>query len=491
MNSLLISWIGTTDLKAMSGEEQAGIGPIAQAVSADSFSSIILLSDYPEDRVVSFIEWLQPFTESAISYKLFELSSPTNYEDIFYAASKTLEAVTTEHDNTATITIHLSPGTPAMAAVWVLLAKTKHPARLIESSKQYGVKEAIIPFDISVDFIPGLISAKDNTIERIAAGLPDTESVFEDIVHRSGVMKRVILKARQAAIHSVPILLEGESGTGKELFARAIHKASPRKDQPFITINCGAIPTELIESELFGYEKGSFSGATERRIGHFEAADRGTIFLDEIGELPLDMQVRLLRVLQEGEIKRIGATAPRNVDVRAIAATNRTLIEEVGKGAFREDLFYRLAVAVIKLPPLRERTGDVSLLIDHFMKQICSKDNAALGGSLKKLSAKGRNILLNHTWPGNVRELLNTITRAIVWSTEASLSERDIRESMLLAPQSKKHQDNVLDYQLSEGFKLDSVIDEIKVHYIKKALEETHGNKRNAAKLLGLPTTRL
>ena len=197
--------------------------------------------------------------------------------------------------------------------------------------------------------------------------MPDEAPEFNDIIHRSEVMQRVILKARRIAPRSIPVLIEGESGTGKELFARAIHDASPRKEKPFVAINCGAIPAELVESELFGHEKGAFTGANTARAGHFEAAHQGTIFLDEIGELPKGMQVKLLRTVQEGEVKRIGATQARKVDIRIIAATNRNLIDEVAAGNFREDLFYRLAVAVIKLPPLRERAGDVSLLIDHFL----------------------------------------------------------------------------------------------------------------------------
>ena len=183
-------------------------------------------------------------------------------------------------------------------------------------------------------------------------------------------MAHLVERAQRVALRNVPVLLEGESGTGKELFARAIHRDSPRRDQPFIPVNCGAIPQALVESELFGHEKGTFTGANAQRKGHFESANGGTIFLDEIGELPKDMQVRLLRVLQEGEVVRLGASKPINVDVRIVAATNRTLIEEVGEGRFREDLFYRIAVAYLKLPPLRDRPGDLGLLIDHLIDQI-------------------------------------------------------------------------------------------------------------------------
>jgi len=194
------------------------------------------------------------------------------------------------------------------------LAKTRFPAELIESSQEYGVVSVSVPFDISADFIPDLLRRPDRKLEKLAASLSIEAPEFENIIYRSDVMKRIILKARRVAPRSIPVLIEGESGTGKELLARAIHKASPRMNKAFIAINCGAIPAELMESELFGHEKGSFTGAIRDRPGYFEAAEGGTLFLDEIGELPKKMQVKLLRVLQENEIKRIGAITTKKVD---------------------------------------------------------------------------------------------------------------------------------------------------------------------------------
>ena len=182
-------------------------------------------------------------------------------------------------------------------------------------------------------------------------------------------MARLIQRARRVAVRNVPVLIEGESGTGKEMLARAIHRASPRGSRTFIAVNCGAIPDQLIESELFGHEKGAFTDAKEVRKGYFEAAEGSTLFLDELGELPGPAQVKLLRAIQEGEVVRLGSTKPLKIDVRIIAATNRTLTEETAAGRFRDDLFYRLAVAVLKIPPLRERTGDLSLLVDHLVDQ--------------------------------------------------------------------------------------------------------------------------
>ncbi|MBU1102462.1 sigma 54-interacting transcriptional regulator, partial [Patescibacteria group bacterium] len=351
-----------------------------------------------------------------------------------------------------------------MAAVWILLAKTRFPAELIESSREHGVRTASVPFDISVDFIPDLLRKQDQTLERLAAGLPVEAPEFDDIIHRSEVMQRVVIKARRIAPRSIPVLIEGESGTGKELFARAIHDASPRRDKPFVTINCGAIPSELVESELFGHEKGAFTGAATARIGHFEAAHTGTIFLDEIGELPKEMQVKLLRTLQEGEVKRIGATTTRKVDVRIIAATNRNLIDEVATGSFREDLFYRIAVALIKLPPLREREGDVSLLIDQFIDRINRESSKEPGYKQKKISVSARNLLLLHSWPGNVRELQNTLTRAAVWSLDEELGEEDIREALLPVPSSSKGKDTIFNQPLDQGIDLPEIINTVAVH---------------------------
>jgi transcriptional regulator with PAS, ATPase and Fis domain len=372
-----------------------------------------------------------------------------------------------------------------MAAVWILLGKTLFPAELIESSKEFGVRTAVVPFDISADFIPYLLKKPDQTIERLASGLPVEAPEFYDIIHRSEVMQRVVLKARRVAPRSIPVLIEGESGTGKELLARAIHATSPRKNKSFIAINCGAIPKELVESEFFGNEKGAFTGAFAARIGYFEAAHKGTIFLDEIGELPQEMQVKLLRTIQEGEVRRIGANQARKVDVRMIAATNKNLIEKVATSEFREDLFFRLAVGVIKIPPLRKRPGDIGLLIDTFMERINSENRNEPGYKHKKISASAKNIMIKHSWPGNVRELQNTLTRAAVWSVDEEISQADIQESLLPIP-FIRNEKGVLNQSLENGVDLPEILKKVAVHYLERALIETRGNKTRTAKILGL-----
>ena len=485
---ILFCWLGATDLKAASGLTDVGLGPVAQAVLDRTFTEIVLLNNWERSSAEGYINWLRKQTESKVLLRLVQLSSPTNFGEIYQAASASIAEKIQEYGPQADFIFHLSPGTPAMAAVWILLAKTRFPAELIESSKEHGVRTASVPFDISADFVPDLLRKPDQTLERLAAGLPAVSPEFDDIIHRSEVMQRVVLKARRIAPRSIPVLIEGESGTGKELFARAIHDASPRKDKPFVAINCGAIPSELVESELFGHEKGAFTGASSARKGHFEAANTGTIFLDEIGELPKEMQVKLLRTVQEGEVRRIGATQPRKVDVRIIAATNRNLIDEIATGSFREDLFYRLAVAVIKLPPLREREGDLSLLVDQFLEKINRESGNEPGYKQKKISAAARNLLLMHSWPGNVRELQNTLTRAAVWSVDEELGEDDIREALLPVPASVKGSEKILNQPLGEGINLPGIIKTVAVHYLERGLAETHGNKTKTAEILGLPS---
>jgi DNA-binding NtrC family response regulator len=233
---------------------------------------------------------------------------------------------------------------------------------------------------------------------------------FEDLIARSPEMRQVIRLGQRAAQSNIPILIEGESGVGKELIARAIQGSSERVGRPFVTVNCGAIPENLVESILFGHEKGSFTGATDKHLGKFQEADGGTLFLDEIGELRLDMQVKLLRALQEGEIDPVGGKRPVKVDVRIISATNRDLAELTREGQFREDLYYRLNVFPVFVPPLRQRREDVPALARHFITRFAAEENKAVAG----LTVEASDLIADFSWPGNVRQLENTIFRAVV-----------------------------------------------------------------------------
>jgi transcriptional regulator with GAF, ATPase, and Fis domain len=485
MQNLLIAWIGSTDLRAAEKESGVGFGPIAQALDSISFDHAYFLNNFPPKEVSQFIAWIGSRSSVPFSVKNFNLTSPTNFGEIYQSAVAVIEEVLHKHGNESRLTFHLSPGTPAMAAAWILLAKTRYPAELIESSREQGVKTVSIPFDISADFIPSLLKKADERLERLSAGLPPEAPEFDQIVHRSPVMKQIVAMARRIALRSVAVLIEGESGTGKELLARAIHRASPRKDKPFIAVNCGAIPAELVESEFFGHKKGAFTGAVQDRKGCFESADGGTLFLDEIGELPLPAQVKILRVIQEKELTRVGETRPITVDVRIIAATNRNLMHEVSGGRFRADLYYRLAVAVLLLPPLRERECDISLLIDHFLDQINKESKDEPGYVNKKFSPSARNIMLSYPWPGNARELFNVIHRAAIWFSGGQISEDDLREMLLPIQQPETLAPQPL--SLGKGVNLPEILANTAREYLTLGLRETGGNKTRAAKLLGLP----
>jgi DNA-binding NtrC family response regulator len=481
--SILLAWLGNTDLRAAEGSQPEESGPILGAIRAFSYSQLHLLSDHDPRKTRTYIQWLGGQTSLPVVLHPVELSSPTHFEEIYRAASAALQAVR-DAAPAEPLTFHLSPGTPAMAAVWMLLAKTRYPAALIESSREQGVKPVHIPFELAAEFTPAPDRQADAALTRLMQGLPPEAPAFSAIVHRCPAMRRTVAMAQRLAVREVPVLIQGESGTGKELFARAIHQASARNGKAFVAVNCGAIPQELVDAELFGHEKGAFTGASAARAGYFEAADGGTLFLDEIGELPLASQVRLLRVLQEREVTRVGATKPKAIDLRVIAASNRVLPEEIRAGRFREDLFHRLAVGVLLLPPLRQREGDVSLLIDTLLANINTEAAAQPDYEHKNLDVAARNLLFQQPWPGNVRELHNTLLRASIWASGDSITRQDVAESLALtvAPE----HETVLGRSLEQGVSLPDILADVARHYLERAMAQTHGNKSESARLLGL-----
>lgn len=482
----LISWIGVTDLRASRGELHDGMGPIANAATKREFAEIHLLSDHKAADAKAFVKWLKQESGVTASIWPIKLSGPTRFDEIYEGATgvlRELEADGVDRHRT----FHVSPGTPAMGAVWVLLAKTQFPAELIESSKEEGVRTISIPFEIAADYIPKRDIEGDEEIQRLTQGLPPEAPEFTEIIHRCQAMKTVIAQARRVAIEDVPLLIQGESGTGKELFARAIHASGSRVEGPFIEVNCGAIPAELVESELFGHRKGAFTGATENKTGYLESADGGSLFLDEIGELPLAAQVKLLRALQEKKITRVGETKAKKVDFRVIAATNRILLDEVAGERFREDLFHRLAVGVLNLPPLRERPNDLNLLIDHFLDRINADREKTPGWEHKKLSPGARNLLNQHPWPGNIRELSNTLCRAAIWSGGTSIGTEQIRNALFPIKRPLPGYDSVLNRNLGNDLDLPDLLAEVARHYLARAYQEAEGNKSAACQLVGLP----
>jgi two-component system response regulator AtoC len=302
------------------------------------------------------------------------------------------------------------------------------------------------------------------------------EHQFEQILAKSQAMQDIFRTIAKIAEFKTTVLISGESGTGKELVARALHQRGSRRAGSFVAVNCGAIPENLLESELFGHRKGAFTDASSDRRGLFEEADGGTLFLDEIGELPLSLQVKLLRVLQDETIRRLGDTRDTKVDTRIVAATHRDLAAEVKAGRFREDLFYRLNVLPIVVPPLRSRREDIALLIDHFV----ARNNARLGTAIRGVDPEARRILMEYSWPGNVRELENTIERAMV------LCEGDLFVAADLPERIREARDPV-QVQLASGElsikKTTRVIEET---LIRRALQKTKGNRTRAAEVLEL-----
>jgi len=299
---------------------------------------------------------------------------------------------------------------------------------------------------------------------------------FDEIVSTSHAMEEVLSMAGRVAASSATVLLRGESGTGKELIAKAVHYQSPRANFPLIKVNCAALPETLLESELFGHEKGAFSGATARRIGRFEAADKGTLFLDEIGELAPGMQVKLLRVLQEHEFERLGGNLTIKTDVRIIAATNRNIEQAIKAGTFREDLYYRLNVVPVVIPPLRERKEDIPALLDHFIKTFSEENKKAITG----VALEARDLLMRYSYPGNVRELENIVERSVVLAKRKIITTADLPLHVRTASSEGELRGQTL------AGSLNATLDTVERGLILGALKESGSNQTRAAEMLGI-----
>lgn len=306
----------------------------------------------------------------------------------------------------------------------------------------------------------------------------ELKSKYDNIVGSSKIMQEIIALIERVAHSNASVMITGESGTGKEVAAVAIHQNSPRHNKPFVPVNCAALPEQLLESELFGHERGAFTGAIARKLGRFELADKGTILLDEIAEMPLNMQAKLLRVLQERSFERVGGTESLSVDVRVIAATNRPINETIKKGQFREDLFYRLNVINIHLPPLRERIEDIPLLAKHYVKKISHTYK------IENISPKAMELLCNYCWPGNIRELQNVIERAAIICHDSIIQAKHLPHEIYA--ESKSTSNLIVDFP-DQGLSLEEVEKEL----ILKALTKSDGNQTKAAQLLGITRSAL
>ncbi|HTP65341.1 MAG TPA: sigma-54 dependent transcriptional regulator [Geobacteraceae bacterium] len=371
----------------------------------------------------------------------------------------------------------------------------------VEAMKRGAYDYITKPFDLDViDAIVEKVSrARDMTtqVSLLKEELKDRYQLEKNIVGNSPAMRDIYKVIGKVAPSDVTVLIQGESGTGKELIARAIHFNSRRLGKPFVALNCAAIPKELLESELFGFEKGAFTGAVERKLGKFEQANGGTIFLDEIGDMPLDLQSKILRVLQEKEITRTGGNQNIPVDLRIVAATNQDLEEKVKNKSFREDLFYRLNVVPIRMVPLREREEDVPLLVDYFLAKTC----AELDIPVKRCDNDAYQLLTQYSWPGNVRELENTIKRAVILSSDPLLTTSDfpglrLQSEGVKAPSQELSLEGLVDIKLRNCFsnmdKMESgdvyamVLEQVERPLIRFVLEKSRWNQVRAAEILGI-----
>jgi len=366
----------------------------------------------------------------------------------------------------------------------VILATAVHDVRTAVAAMRLGAYDYLVkPFD--VDDINLLVqrALEKRALERevlclrsaLAPSAWQSAHAFEGIVGRHPEMVRIYQLITQIAETPTTVLITGESGTGKELVARAIHQRSPRHDQPFVAVNVAAIPDTLIESELFGHERGAFTGAHARKLGKFELAHGGTVFLDEIGSLRLDLQTRLLRVLQEREVDRVGGVRPVPVDVRVLAASNVNLRQAVRQRTFRDDLFYRLNVVPIDLPALRQRRDDIPLLVEHFVRKLARECNR----DVRSVSAGALETLVRYDWPGNVRELQNVIHRAVVLAREPVLQLHDIPLDVALPETGAGLADDT-------GLPLREACDQFERQYVLRVLERVRWNVSRGARVLGV-----
>ena len=493
---ILFSWVGHTDLLGFAGdhpEAQDAVrnlvkkqdfsvsSPVKVTVSQEKFDKIILLWSYDAPQIMAAY---QQYCGEQTAVIPAPIGNPTDYRAVYCAARDITADHCTVDDE---LYFLLSPGTPAMAAVWVLLGKTKFPGTFLQTYQNKSFRTEI-PFDLTADLLPELLNKTDRLLEN----LPDISRMagFEDIIGNSPAIRQAVLRASKAAVHSVSVLITGESGSGKEMFARAIWKASARKDKPFEAINCAALPANLLEAELFGYKKGAFTGAVKDHDGAFKRLNGGTLFLDEIGECSLELQAKLLRVLQPPpgkalsyrEFQPIGADRSECSDVRIIAATNRNLPEMIAKQQFRDDLFYRLSAITLPLPPLRERREDILLIAEKLLRKInddFKRENPAFED--KYFCEDTKRFIQKHPWYGNVRELFNAVLQGVVMAGNKNIQIFDMGFSAGTDP----IQNTADEVEIPAGFNLDNTLEIIEKQYISSAMKQSCGNKTRAAKLLG------
>ncbi len=440
--------MGLADLEAARGGRGAPAGPVALAAKARHFDEIVLLSDFPKGEAVEVQAALQARGRAEVTLAQEKISSAFDYAQVAAATARVVGSVLSARGVGTRPTFLIAEGSSVRATVWVLLAP-RYRADVVELGPN-GLVTVRVPVDLVTELGPLAVRQANDELSRLHRAIAAPEPTFEQLVHRSDVMKRLIVRAKQAASYEVPLLLEGEVGTGKELLARAIHRAGPRGSRPPEVVRCGA----LVEGDVLEAPKG------------------GTLVFREVAALPWSLQGVLVSWLE----------APRADGPRVVATTSRDLRALVQEGQFREDLYEHLAILVLKIPALRFREGDLGLLIDKKVQRL-NEDLARPAGPHKKISPAGRDLLLRHGWPGNIKELQNTLIRAFIWSKGSLLQEDDIRESLVTPVSSSDG--GVLHRALGNGFRLEETIGEVARHYLGRALQEADGNKTKAATLVG------
>jgi DNA-binding NtrC family response regulator len=484
MTRVLLTFTGFHDpfAKSLIGQVDQP-GPVLALIADQQFDRVILFST-PKTELITVqtqdeIHKINPGTATEI--RDVPIDDPTDYAAILKHLRRHIHDIMDVQAD-AHFAIAVASGTPQMHAAWVLLAASGEiPATILHVRPPRFVtadRPLVSEVDLSADDFP---TVRTRVASTYAA--PDVTPAIDVAVRQLGIVgeHRAIITALETATvladSNVPILIRGETGTGKELFARLVHRLSGRPTEQFVAVNCAAIPEDLVESILFGHKKGSFTGAVSDQKGKFQIADGGTLFLDELAELPLSSQAKLLRVLQDGVVDSVGSTKPYKVNVRVVAATNQNIGMAIKNGAFREDLFYRLQVGELVLPPLRERRSDVPVLALHILDRV----NASLR-SPKRLSQNALARLQTHTWPGNVRDLANVIERSVRLCRSNILEAED-----LLISDPVMHADPLSALPEPEiGFSLDGFLGSARKQLILRAIELARGNQSEAARLLGV-----
>ncbi len=480
---ILLTFTGFHDpfSKSLIGQEEEK-GPILSLVTAKSFGKVILFST-PRTAVITkdtgkAIGDIDKNT--AVQIIDLELNDPTDYFDILHALRKHLKRIQ-EENNGASFFISTASGTPQMHACWLILASSGEiPARILHIRPAHFVTKEnplLTEIDLSSPEFPIIRFQVGKKV--CTEGNLDLSTVISEfgIVAEHPKIQKVIETASLLAPSDAPILIQGETGTGKEVIAHLIHRLSSRAKESFVAVNCAAIPENLVESILFGHKKGSFTGAFSDQLGKFDIADKGTLFLDELGELPVAIQAKLLRVLQDGLVETVGDRKPHKVDVRIITATNKDLKKLIQHGKFREDLYYRINVGEIKIPPLRERKTDIPKLALHILDRVNSSIKKP-----KRLSQKALSRLQQHSWPGNVRDLENAIERSVRLCKSDVLDADDLLISEAISDKDPfEHLP-----EPHQGFSMEEYIGGTRKQLILRALEISAGSQSKAARLLGL-----